>query len=82
MGLLTEVKKHRIRALKMMVLLPCFFSFGLTLASLGPSLMDLMVQTSTASMSKMTLVMAGRAAGGMAGCVAGKFGYLTIMYII
>jgi hypothetical protein len=69
--ILREICAHPDRVLKSLALLPCFIGVGMVMSILGPSLMDLQIQTHIDSIEEISFVMTSRAAGGLAGCLLG-----------
>lgn len=58
----TEIKDHPIRFLKTAGLWSCFVSLGMSLAIVGPTLLDLRHQVST-SIKEVSFALAARAGG-------------------
>lgn len=64
--LFTEIQKHKIRFLKSCGFYACFFLIGLSVGIIGPTLIDLAIQTGT-DLTKTSLILPLRAGGYVVG---------------
>lgn len=67
MGMLQEVRLHPKRGLKFAALMPSLVAGGMSMAIIGPTLLDLQDQVSCTT-SQVALIFTARAAGSIVGC--------------
>lgn len=71
MTFLTELRLHRVRALKTFSMYTVFISYGLTSGVIGPAMLDFGIMTNS-TIGEVSYILPGRSAGGILGAAISK----------
>ena len=74
MSFITEIRLHRVRAVKTLAIYLVFISYGLTSGMVGPAMLDFGILTNS-SISQLSLIFPGRSAGDIIGATLMGFVY-------
>lgn len=80
MELISSIRSSPDRGIVFLAIIACVYTFGVHMAILGPSLVDLMHQTHTPSLRDMSFVLVARAAGGITSALIGKWDYMLAIH--
>lgn len=72
MGLISEIKQHKVRLLKTIAQYTVYMTLGMSVGVIGPTLLDLKEQVDT-SLQTISLIMTSRAAGHVIGSLVSEY---------